>query len=155
MRNAVLNHMISNGYLSDYQHGFVQGRSCTTQLLKFVDKLTDILDQGGALDVIILDFAKAFDAVPHERLFIKLSAYGVQGSVLQWIRQFLSNRKQRVGVAGSFSTWAEVSSGVPQSSVLGPILFVCFIDDMPEVVRSFIYMYADDSKIFREVNCYH
>jgi len=102
--------------------------------------------------VIYLDFAKAFDTVPHERLLIKLASYGVQGSVLQWIKHFLIGRRQRVGVAGSFSTWADVISGVPQGSVLGPILFVCFINDMPEVVRSLIYMYADDSKIFGEVN---
>jgi hypothetical protein len=152
VRKEVLQHMTSNGFLSDNQHGFVQGRSCTTQLLKVVDKLTEILDRGGALDLIYLDFAKAFDTVPHERLLNKLASYGIQGHALQWIRQFLTGRRQRVGVAGNFSNWTKVLSGVPQGSVLGPVLFICYINDMPEAVRSLIYLYADDSKICREVN---
>ena len=152
IRDAVLDHMLQNKFLSDKQHGFVHGRSCTTQLLKVIDLWTEILDQGGAIDSVYLDFAKAFDSVPHERLLVKLASYGIGGHVLQWIRQFLTGRRQRVAVAGDFSTWIEVLSGVPQGSVLGPTLFVCFINDMPDVVESFVYMHADDSKIFRKVN---
>jgi len=152
IRDAVLDHMLQNKFLSDKQHGFVHGRSCTTQLLKVIDLWTEILDQGGAIDSVYLDFAKAFDTVPHERLLVKLASYGISGQVLHWIRHFLTGRRQRVAVAGAFSTWIEVLSGVPQGSVLGPILFVCFINDMPDVVESFVYMYADDSKIFRKVD---
>ena len=151
-RYAILNHMTLNKFLSDSQHGFVQGRSCTAQLLKVIDLWTEILDQGGAIDSVYLDFAKAFDSVPHERLLVKLTSYGISGHVLEWIRQFLIGRRQRVAVAGTFSSWMDVLSGVPQGSVLGPILFVCYINDMPDVVKSFVYMYADDSKIFRKVN---
>ena len=103
IRNALLRHMIDNSYLSDYQHGFVHGRSCTTQLLKVVDQWTEILDQGGTIDAVYLDFAKAFDAVPHQRLLVKLAGYGVSGYVFEWIQHFLVDRTQRVGVAGTYS----------------------------------------------------
>ena len=118
VRRALLSHMIENGYLSDYPHGFIHGRSCTTQLLKVIDAWTEILDQGGTIDVAYLDFAKAFDTVPHQRLLIKLVAYGVQGKVLEWIRQFLVGRRQRVGVMGVLTEWSDVISGVPHGSVL-------------------------------------
>ena len=117
-----------------------------------VDKWNDILDSGGVVDTIYLNFAKAFDSVPHQRLLRKLAGYGVSGEVLEWIRYFLTGRRQRVGVAGSFSTWAEVLSGLPQGSVLGPVLCVCYINDMPEAIVSFIFMYADDTKIFRNTD---
>jgi len=153
IRNALLNHMIVNKFLSDYQHGFIQGRSCTTQLLRVIDKWTEILDNGGAVDTIYLDFAKAFDTVPHKRLLLKLESYGVSGRVLDWIRNFLLARRQRVTIAGASSRWAGVDSGVPQGSVLGPVLFICYINDLPEMIASLIYMYADDTKVSRAVNC--
>ena len=141
-RDAVLDHMLQNKFLSDKQHGFVHSRSCTTPLLKVIDIWTEILDQGGAIDSLYLDFAKALDSVPHERLVLKLASYGIEGHVLQWIQHLLSGRRQRVAVAGAFSTWIDVLSGVPPGSVLGPILFVCFISDMPDVMKSFLYIYA-------------
>jgi len=152
MRRALISHMLDNKFLSDNQHGFIQGRSCTTQLLKVVDRLTEILDKGGTADMVYLDFAKAFDTVPHKRLLVKLEGYGVEGRTLKWIEQFLVGRRQRVGVAGSFSEWSEVVSGVPQGSVLGPVLFVCYINDLPEAISSIIHMYADDTKLFRQVD---
>jgi len=153
VRKSLLRHMIDNGYLSEYQHGFVQGRSCTTQLLKVMDMWTDILDQGGAIDAAYLDFAKAFDTVPHQRLLRKLEGYGVTGKLLDWFGDFLLGRRQRVGVAGSFSGWSQVISGVPEGSVLGPLMFVCYINDLPETIASFIFLYADDTKVFRRVDC--
>lgn len=152
VRNAMLKHLIENQLLSAKQHGFVYGRSCTTQLLKVLDIWTEILDNGGAIDAVYLDFAKAFDTVPHQRLLLKLAGYGISGRLLEWIKHFLTGRRQRVGVAGEFSTWREVLSGVPQGSVLGPILFICYINCMPESVSSFLYMYADDTKVFRRVD---
>ena len=111
--------MIDNQFLSDRQHGFVHGRSCTTQLLQVIEKLTEILDQGGAVDMIYIEFAKAFDTVPHTRLMAKLEGYGVTGQMLQWIGNFLSGRRQRVVVGGAFSGWADVLSGFHRARCWG------------------------------------
>ena len=152
VRNAVLNQI--NSFLSDCQHGFVHGRSCTTQLVQLVDKLSELLDQGIGVDTVYLDFSKAFDSVPHQRLLQKLESYGVIGSVLQWIQSFLLSRKQKVAIGAAVSTWAEVINGVPQGSVFGPVLFVCYINDMPDIVSSLIFLYADDAKVCNEIRCH-
>jgi ribonuclease P/MRP protein subunit RPP40 len=110
-----------------------------------MDKWTEILDQGGSVDSIYLDFAKAFDTVPHRRLLLKLENYGVGGCILDWVGDILHGRRQRVMLAGVVSEWAEVISGVPQGLVEGPVLFVCYINDLPESITSRIYMYADDA----------
>ena len=104
------------------------------------------------MDAIYLDFSKAFDSVPHRRLLLKLEAYGIKGSLLRWLESFLTGRRQRVAVNGNLSSWAPVDSGVPQGSVLGPLLFICYVNDMPEVVHSALRMFADDTKIFRQVD---
>ena len=152
VRDVIMQHLLANKLLSDHQHGFVPGRSCSTQLLKVIDEWTEALDKGKSLDVIYLDFAKAFDSVPHKRLILKMSAYGVRGKLLNWIENFLTDRWQRVTVMGESSEWSRVSSGVPQGSVLGPLLFLVYINDLPEMVRSSAKVFADDTKLYRTVS---
>ena len=151
VRNHVMDHLTKNNMLSEYQHGFVKGRSCSTQLLQCLDKWTEMLDNSLPVDIIYLDFAKAFDSVPHIRLISKIKSYGIEGKTLAWIDNFLKNRRQRVVVNGSKSSWNEVVSGVPQGSEIGPSLFVIYINDIPSAVKCFIQLFADDTKIFRTI----
>lgn len=151
IRDSLVKHMMDNQLFCDEQHGFVPGRSCMTQLLVTFEMWSEMLDSGSPVDVVYLDFKKAFDIVPHQRLLRKLEAYGITGKLLLWIRDFLSGRKQRVVANGSLSNWADILSGIPQGSVLGPILFVVFINDLPDAVRSAIKIFADDTKLFRAI----
>jgi ribonucleases P/MRP protein subunit RPP40 len=123
--------------------------SCTTNLLAFLDKVTTVLDQGGAVDVVYLDFVKASDTVPHERLKKKLKAHGIGGNLLSWIAVWLHGRKQRVVLNGKESSWEEVLSRVPQGSMLGPLLFFLFINDLDLSVSDFeqLLKFADDTKV--------
>ena len=148
---AIMNHLEAHGILSDMQHGFRRARSCETQLVTFIQELVDSVAHGGQVDVVIMDFAKAFDKVPYQRLLGKLHHYGIQGSTLDWIAAFLSDRTQKVIVDGEASESAPVTSGVPQGSVLGPILFLCYINDLPEQVSSRCRLFADDSILYREI----
>ena len=102
-------------------------------------------------DVVFLDFTKAFDSVPHERLLLKLKGYGIEGNLLKWFRNFLTNRQQRVVVRGTFSSWTHVKSGVPQGTILGPILFLIYVNDISSNISSSIKMFADDTKVYREI----
>ena len=103
------------------------------------------------IDIIYLDFAKAFDKVPHHRLLQKLKAHGINSKIWNWIRAWLTNRNQRVCIKGKSSTWAEVLSGVPQDSVMGPVLFLIYINDLEEGIENWILKFADDSKIFSRI----
>ena len=109
--------MTSNNLFSNTQHGFISGRSCITQLLEYIEDLTEAIDNGEDVDVIYLDFCKAFDKVTHRRLVYKLEQYGIKGDLLLWMKNFLHDRQQRVTIGDSSSDWAPVSSGIPQGSV--------------------------------------
>ena len=153
VRDAIIEHLVKNNVLVDAQHGFVPGRDCLTQLLLCLEHWTTMIENGSAFDVIYTDFAKAFDSVAHERLLMKLEAIGIKGNVLNWIRSFLTGRTQSVRVDDATSEWRNVISGIPQGSVLGPLLFVVFINDMPdEVKQNFCKLFADDCKLYGIVN---
>ena len=152
IRDAILNHMVRGNLFTNAQHRFVPRRNCSTQLLEAVESWSRIIENKGCIDVIYTDFSKAFDSVPHKRLLKKIESYGIKGNVLNWIKSFLTNRKQRVNVEGKVSDWATVKSGVPQGSVLGPILFVIYINDMPNVVTNACKLFVDDAKIFADAS---
>ena len=148
IREKILNHLIENKLISPHQHGFVPGRSCTTQLLESMDEWTEILEDNGSIDVIYTDFQKAFDSVPHKRLAQKLESCGIGGNVLAWVKDFLADRKQSVVINGKRSTEGNVTSGIPQGSVLGPLLFVIYINDLPRGLKTTAKMFADDTKVY-------
>ena len=153
IRDAIVVHLIKNEILSDDQHGFVPGRDCLTQLLLCMEEWTSMVEEGKNFDIIYIDFSKAFDSVAHERLLRKLENVGLNGHLLHWIRTFLTCRIQCVTVEGASSTWTKATSGIPQGSVLGPLLFVIFINDMPDEVKyNLCKLFADDCKLHGAIN---
>ena len=153
IRDAIVNHMISNDLFSTRQYGFIPGRSTSLQLLKMLDSVTEAIDSNDQVDIIYMDFMKAFDRVPHRRLLEKVKSYGIDGCILNWIEAFLSNRSHCVVVNGCASSWAPVVSGIPQGSVLGPILFVLYVNDLPEVTNCDTFLFADDTKVLSKISC--
>ena len=153
IKDSLNNHLINNNILSKEQFGFVSGRNTITQLLVTINDWMLELDNDNILDAAYMDFRKAFDTVPHQRLICKLKSYNIKGPILNWIVSFLTNRSQYVKINNSVSSNLKVSSGVPQGSVLGPTLFIYFINDLPNVVHnSKVKIFADDTKAY---NCIH
>ena len=140
-----------NEILTPVQHGFCAEHLCESQLLLTTEDLVRNYEDTIQTDLIVLDFSKAFDVVPHQRLLHKLDHYGIRGSTLLWIQNVLTTRSQKVVVDGSFSNTAHVGSGVPQVTVLGPILFLCYIDDLPSSVSSDVRLFADDCLLYQPI----
>ena len=118
----------------------------------FLEEITKWIDEGSPVDIIYLDFQKAFDKVPHQRLLLKLKAHGIRDGIINWVEQYLTDRRQRVVVDGEVSNWKSVLNGVPQGSVLGPLLFLIYINDLDDNITSNVLKFADDTKVFRRVN---
>ena len=148
----IMAHLDDHKLLSDRQHAFRKKKhSCETQLITVIDDWAKILDKGGQVDTFNLDFEKAFDTHPHELLKCKLYGYGIGGKTLKWIDSFLCDRQQRVMVNGVKSDWAPVLSGVSQGTVLGPLLFSLYINDITEDIDSELRLFADDCVCYREI----
>ena len=129
----------------DQQHGFVRGRSCLTNLL---ESWTEALDESYELDIIYVNYLKAFDTIPHQKLLLKLRSIGMPYDIVNWIAAFLLERKMRVGVNGAFSSWTDISRGVPERSVLGPLLLILFVNDLPDWLTKCMRMFAEDTKVW-------
>lgn len=147
----LVNFLESNSFFTSAQHGFRKTYSCETQLISFTHHLHQILDKSSQADCIFLDFSKAFDKVCHRLLLYKLHQLNLDDNLLKWIECFLTNRSQFVFANGHNSSSREVHSGVPQGSVLGPLLFLIYINDLSSVISSTIHLFADDCVIFREI----
>ena len=152
IHSHLMKHLDLHNILADSQHGFRKKRSCKSQLIRTINDLAKGMNDKTQVDAILLDFAKAFDKVPRKRLLLKLDHYGIRGSTLAWVDAFLSDRSQCVVVDGQKSDSAPVLSGVPQGSVLGPLLFLVYINDLPECVSSSASLFADDTLLYRQIS---
>ena len=148
MRSRILQYLSDNNVINHYQYGFVSKKSCFTNLLETFEDWTLTTDAGFGIDVIYLDHSKAFDSVSHFRLIENLRGYGLCGILLSWLADFLRGCYQRVVLNSVNSEWSEVTSGVSQGSVLEPLLFVLYINDIAEIIKCQLGIFADDTKIY-------
>ena len=150
LHSAIMDHLISHNLLNDSQHGFCPGRGTLSQLLYYYNSVLTELESNDQVDAIYLDFSKAFDKVDHQILLQKLEYHGISGKILTWIQTFLTNRFQAVRVNGMLSTFTKVTSGVPQGSVLGPLLFIIMMFDIDATLcHSYISSFADDTRLWK------
>ena len=154
IKDCIMDHYGKNNLINQSQHGFMPKKSCLSNLLLFQEAITSDIDAGQPSDVVYLDFSKAFDLVPKERLLRKLSAHSVRGKLLEWSRDWLTDRRQRVVLNGTESAWMDVLSGVPQGSVLGPLFFITYINDLDSSAADadLVLKFADDTKIIHNVS---
>ena len=139
-----------NDWLYEGQHGFRPGYSCESQVITVCQDIADSLDNGDKIDALIVDFSKAFDLVPHGRLLTKIANSGVDSKVVVWIRKFILGRTQRFSVGGQLYEEVRVKSGVPQGGVLGPLLFLAYVNDIWRNMESTIRLFADDCVIYKK-----
>lgn len=151
IRNSIIEYLTKECLISKFQFGFIKGRSTSLQLLNILNDWTNSIERKNYTDCIYLDYQKAFDTVPHRRLIAKLQSYNLNTKIIDWIEFYLTDRSQYVELNGAKSEWQKVSSGIPQGSVLGPLLFLLYINDLPDNIDSTLYMYADDTKVYREI----
>ena len=151
IRDHMVEFLVKHKLINTSEHRFLKARSCLTNLLSFLEEITKWVDDRSPVNVVYLDYQKAFNKVPHQRLLLKLKAHGIGNDIINWIEKWLTHRRQRVIVDGEISNWKSVVSRVPQGSVLGPILFLIYINDLEDDISSKVLKFADDTKVFRKV----
>lgn len=155
--NQITEFLETHSILTHFQHGFRKKYSTVTQLVTVAHAFASALDDNIQIDTIFLDFCKAFDKVPHEKLIYKLNKIGLPKVLVAWVAEYLNNRVQYVAIEGQNSSLLPVTSGVPQGSVLGPLLFLCYINDIVDVIEPTVQirLFADDCVLFREIHNKH
>ena len=151
VKSRVMDFWRNINILNPNQLAYMEGQSTLSELLSCYDDWAKSRNNRKPTDIAFLDFSKAFDSVPHQRLLFKLERHGIDGSVLQWFRNFLTGRMQRVVLRGTCWSWSPVLSGVPQGTILGPVLFILYVNDISSGILSTVKLYADDTKVYREI----
>jgi len=147
IKEIICKHLEGGKVIGNSQHEFVKNKSCQTNLIAFFDRITSLVDKGEAVDVVYLDFSKAFDTVSHDILINKLGKYNLDGATMRWVHNWLDNRTQKVVINGSQSCWKGITSGVPQESVLGSALFNIIINDFDIGIERMLIKFADETKL--------